>query len=79
MEKDVAGRSPNGLSCAVHGQWKTMRGIEIGGGVQNEENRQGGGNMSEITLSAKKLGFGLMRLPKNGEAIDVEQVKKMVD
>ena len=35
--------------------------------------------MSEIKLSAKKLGFGLMRLPKNGEAIDIEQVKKMVD
>jgi len=27
----------------------------------------------------KKLGFGLMRLPKNGEKIDVEQVKTMVD
>lgn len=27
----------------------------------------------------KKLGFGLMRLPKNGESIDVEQVKAMVD
>ncbi|MBO6182670.1 MAG: aldo/keto reductase [Acidaminococcaceae bacterium] len=27
----------------------------------------------------KKLGFGLMRLPKNGETIDVEQVKVMVD
>ncbi len=27
----------------------------------------------------KKLGFGLMRLPKNGDAIDVEQVKVMVD
>ena len=26
-----------------------------------------------------KLGFGLMRLPKNGEEIDVEQVKAMVD
>lgn len=26
-----------------------------------------------------KLGFGLMRLPKNGEAIDVEQTKEMVD
>lgn len=25
------------------------------------------------------LGFGLMRLPKNGEAIDVERVKEMVD
>lgn len=27
----------------------------------------------------KKLGFGLMRLPKMGEAIDVEQTKQMVD
>jgi predicted aldo/keto reductase-like oxidoreductase len=27
----------------------------------------------------KKLGFGLMRLPKKGDAIDVEQVKIMVD
>ena len=27
----------------------------------------------------KKLGFGLMRLPKQGEKIDVEQVKVMVD
>ncbi len=27
----------------------------------------------------KKLGFGLMRLPKKDDAIDVEQVKKMVD
>ncbi|MDO5292006.1 MAG: aldo/keto reductase [bacterium] len=27
----------------------------------------------------KKLGFGLMRLPKNGEDIDVEQTKVMVD
>lgn len=26
-----------------------------------------------------KLGFGLMRLPKKGEEIDVEQVKQMVD
>ena len=26
-----------------------------------------------------KLGFGLMRLPKKGLGIDVEQVKKMVD
>ena len=31
--------------------------------------------MSEI----KKLGFGLMRLPKRGNKIDIEQVKKMVD
>ena len=27
----------------------------------------------------KKLGFGLMRLPKNGEMIDVEETKQMVD
>ena len=27
----------------------------------------------------KKLGFGLMRLPRQGDAIDVEQVKQMVD
>lgn len=27
----------------------------------------------------KKLGFGLMRLPKAGKAIDVEQTKQMVD
>ena len=27
----------------------------------------------------KKLGFGLMRLPKQGDQIDVEQVKAMVD
>ena len=27
----------------------------------------------------KKLGFGLMRLPKQGESIDIEQVKTMVD
>ena len=29
--------------------------------------------------SIPKLGFGLMRLPMNGEKIDVEQTKKMVD
>ncbi len=27
----------------------------------------------------KKLGFGLMRLPMNGDAIDMEQTKKMAD
>ena len=27
----------------------------------------------------KRLGFGLMRLPKKGEEIDLEQVKEMVD
>ena len=26
-----------------------------------------------------KLGFGLMRLPKQGEDIDIEQTKQMVD
>lgn len=34
-----------------------------------------GADMKEI----KKLGFGLMRLPKKGDAIDLEQVKVMVD
>ncbi len=27
----------------------------------------------------KKLGFGLMRLPQQNGAIDIEQVKQMVD
>ena len=30
-------------------------------------------------LRLKKLGFGLMRLPMNGNSIDIEQVKAMVD
>ncbi len=35
--------------------------------------------MGELGKNIKKLGFGLMRLPKNGEVIDVEQTKTMVD
>ncbi|MCD8019920.1 MAG: aldo/keto reductase [Clostridiales bacterium] len=35
--------------------------------------------MSYMGEDIKKLGFGLMRLPKQDEVIDVEQVKKMVD
>lgn len=35
--------------------------------------------MPDWTDSIKKLGFGLMRLPKTGDVIDVEQVKTMVD
>ena len=35
--------------------------------------------MKYLGEEIKKLGFGLMRLPKNGDAIDVEQVKTMVD
>ena len=35
--------------------------------------------MSFFEKEVKKLGFGLMRLPKKGEEIDVEQVKEMVD
>ena len=35
--------------------------------------------MTDLGKNIKKLGFGLMRLPKKGDAIDVEQVKKMVD
>ena len=34
--------------------------------------------MSDISLP-KKLGFGLMRLPRKGVSIDVEQTKQMVD
>jgi hypothetical protein len=34
-------------------------------------------------LPAKKFGFGLMRMPRldpdNAAAVDIEQVKKMVD
>lgn len=33
----------------------------------------------EDLLQTKKLGFGLMRLPRKGIGIDVEQVKQMVD
>lgn len=35
--------------------------------------------MAYLGEDVKKLGFGLMRLPKNDGIIDVEQVKKMVD
>ena len=35
--------------------------------------------MSYLGEEIKKLGFGLMRLPQNDGAIDVEQTKKMVD
>ena len=35
--------------------------------------------MSYLGENIKKLGFGLMRLPKIDEAIDIEQVKIMVD
>lgn len=35
--------------------------------------------MAYLGEDIKKLGFGLMRLPKIGEAIDIEQTKKMVD
>ncbi len=35
--------------------------------------------MSYLGQDVRKLGFGLMRLPKKGEAIDTEQVKQMVD
>ncbi|HIU87873.1 MAG TPA: aldo/keto reductase [Candidatus Avilachnospira avistercoris] len=35
--------------------------------------------MSYLGEDIKKLGFGLMRLPKNGEVIDIEQTKVMVD
>ena len=35
--------------------------------------------MTYLGEDIKKLGFGLMRLPKLGENIDIEQVKTMVD
>lgn len=35
--------------------------------------------MAYLGENIKKLGFGLMRLPKIGEAIDIEQTQKMVD
>lgn len=35
--------------------------------------------MAYLGEEIKKLGFGLMRLPKNGDVIDVEQTKQMVD
>ena len=35
--------------------------------------------MSYLGEDIKKLGFGLMRLPKNGDDIDIEQTKQMVD
>ena len=35
--------------------------------------------MAYLGENIKKLGFGLMRLPKNGEDIDIEQTKEMVD
>ena len=35
--------------------------------------------MSYLGKDIKKLGFGLMRLPKKDNSIDVEQVKSMVD
>ena len=35
--------------------------------------------MDNYKISDKKLGFGLMRLPKKGIHIDVEQTSKMVD
>jgi predicted aldo/keto reductase-like oxidoreductase len=38
-----------------------------------------GGVMAYLGENIPKLGFGLMRLPRLGEAIDVEQTKAMVD
>ncbi len=35
--------------------------------------------MTYLGAEIKKLGFGLMRLPKSGNAIDIAQVKAMVD
>ena len=35
--------------------------------------------MGYLGEEIRKLGFGLMRLPQKGDAIDIEQVKEMVD
>lgn len=35
--------------------------------------------MAYLGEEIKKLGFGLMRLPKNGDEFDIEQIKVMVD
>ncbi len=35
--------------------------------------------MAYLGDKIKKLGFGLMRLPKDGDKIDITQVKDMVD
>lgn len=35
--------------------------------------------MAFFDTDIKKLGFGLMRLPRKGDAIDIDQVKEMVD
>ncbi len=35
--------------------------------------------MAYLGEDIKKLGFGLMRLPKKGDAFDIEQIKQMVD
>ncbi len=35
--------------------------------------------MSYLGEEIKKLGFGLMRLPKVDDKIDIEQTKEMVD
>lgn len=41
--------------------------------------RNEGDTMTHLGEGIKKLGFGLMRLPKEGDAIDIEQTKRMVD
>ena len=41
--------------------------------------RRGGAGMPFFSTEIKKLGFGLMRLPKKDDVIDIEQVKYMVD
>ena len=35
--------------------------------------------MGYLGEEIRKLGFGLMRLPQKGDAIDIEQVKEMVE
>ncbi len=42
-------------------------------------NGRTGGNFMYLGENIRKLGFGLMRLPQKDGAIDIEQVKVMVD
>ena len=53
-----------------------LRLVKVYGGVQEKRKEK---KNEDLGKDIKKLGFGLMRLPKKGDAIDVEQVKKMVD
>ncbi len=50
-----------------------------GAAAPRPHSENGKGDEDMIDWPEKKLGFGLMRLPKSGDAIDGEQVRAMVD